>query len=81
MVISSQEKLPPVFHFFLYKETDEKVTLSKKELENRMQGGGYVFDRQMDYMEYVNRQIFGFETVEEYKEMVDREMTERQKRQ
>ena len=57
--------------FFLYKETDEKVTLSKKELENRMQGGGYVFDRQMDYMEYVNRQIFGFETVEEYKEMVD----------
>ncbi len=57
--------------FFLYKETDEKVTLSKKELENRMQGGGYVFDRQTDYMEYVNRQIFGFETVEEYKEMVD----------
>ena len=57
--------------FFLYKETDEMVTLSKKELENRMQGGGYVFDRQMDYMEYVNRQIFGFETVEEYKEMVD----------
>ncbi len=57
--------------FFLCKETDEKVTLSKKELENRMQGGGYVFDRQMDYMEYVNRQIFGFETVEEYKEMVD----------
>ena len=57
--------------FFLYKETDEMVTLSKKELENRMQGGGYVFDRQMDYMEYVNRQVFGFETVEEYKEMVD----------
>ena len=57
--------------FYLYKETDEKVTLSKKELENRIQGGGYVFDRQMDYMEYVNRQVFGFETVEEYKEMVD----------
>ena len=57
--------------FYLYKETDEKVTLSKKELENRIQGGGYVFDRQTEYMEYVNRQIFGFETVEEYKEMVD----------
>lgn len=25
----------------------------------------------MDYMEYVNRQIFGFETVEDYKEMID----------
>lgn len=57
--------------FYLYKETDEKVTLSRKELENRIQGGGYVFDRQSEYMEYVNRQIFGFESVDEYKEMVD----------
>ena len=57
--------------FFLYKETNEKVTLSKKELENRIAAGGQVFDRQADYMEYVNRQIFGFDTVEEYKEMID----------
>lgn len=57
--------------FLLYKETDEKVTLSKKELENRIRDGGRVFDRQADYMEYVNQQIFGFETVEEYKEMID----------
>ena len=57
--------------FFLYKETGEKVTLSKKELENRIGDGGRVIDRQADYMEYVNRQIFGFETAEEYKEMVD----------
>lgn len=58
-------------NFLLYKETGEKVTLSKKELENRIAGGGQVFDRQADYMEYVNRQIFGFETVEEYKELID----------
>ncbi len=57
--------------FLLYKEIGEKVTLSKKELENRIAGGGQVFDRQADYMEYVNRQIFGFETVEEYKELID----------
>ena len=57
--------------FFLYKETDEKVTLSKKELENRVAAGGRVFDRQVDYMEYVNQHIFGFETVDEYKEMID----------
>ena len=57
--------------FFLYKKTDEKVTLSKKELENRVANGGRTFDRQVDYMEYVNRQIFGFETVDEYKEMID----------
>ena len=57
--------------FLLYKETGEKITLSKKELENRVGQGGHVFDRQQEYMEYVNRHIFGFETVEEYKEMID----------
>jgi uncharacterized protein (TIGR02680 family) len=57
--------------FFLYKEMDEKVPLSKRELENRLQSGGQVFDRQSEYMEFVNRQVFGFETVEEYKEMID----------
>lgn len=57
--------------FLLYKETDEKITLSRKELENRIGSGGQVFDRQADYMEYVNRQIFGFDTVDEYKEMID----------
>lgn len=57
--------------FFLYKDTGEKVTLSKKELENRIGAGGRVIDRQADYMEYVNHQIFGFETAEEYKEMID----------
>ena len=57
--------------FLLYKETDEKVTLSRRELENRIGNGGQVFDRQADYMEYVNRQIFGFDTVDEYKEMID----------
>ena len=57
--------------FLLYRNMGEKVTLSKKELENRIAGGGQVFERQTDYMEYVNRQVFGFETMEEYKEMVD----------
>ena len=57
--------------FFLYKEAGEKITLSRKELENRIGDGGVVFDRQADYMAYVNRQIFGFETVDEYKEMID----------
>lgn len=57
--------------FYLYKETGEKITLSKKELENRIGAGGRVIDRQADYMECVNRQVFGFETSEEYKEMID----------
>ena len=57
--------------FFLYKETSEKIPLSKKELQNRIMSGGHVFDRQQEYMEYVNQKVFGFETVEEYKELID----------
>ena len=37
--------------FFLYKQTDEKVTLSKKELEYRLQDGGQVFEKQSDSLE------------------------------
>lgn len=57
--------------FFLYKEMEEKVPLSRRELENRIGEGGRVMERQAEYVEYVNRHIFGFETVEEYKEMID----------
>lgn len=57
--------------FYLYKDIGDKVTLSKKELENRIADGGRIFERQTEYMEYVNHQIFGFETVEEYKELID----------
>ena len=39
--------------FYLYKDMGEKVTLSKKELENRIGTGGRVIDRQVDYMDYV----------------------------
>ncbi len=57
--------------FYLYKDIGEKVPLSKKELENRIGDGGRVFSKQSEYMEYVNRNIFGFGIVEEYKEMID----------
>lgn len=57
--------------FFLYKSIGDKITLSKKELENRIEEGGRVFDKQTDYMEYVNSHIFGFETKDEYKELID----------
>lgn len=57
--------------FFLFKALDEKIPLSKKELENRIGSGGEVFERQADYMAYVNQQIFGFETLEDYREMLD----------
>lgn len=56
---------------YLYKETDVKITLTKKELENRLGSGGAVIPTQLEYMEYVNKQVFGFDSVDEYKEMID----------
>jgi len=57
--------------FLLYRDLGEKIPLSRRELENRIGEGGEVFTRQPDYMAYVNRQIFGFETTEQYGEMID----------
>lgn len=57
--------------FFLYKDTDAKVALSRQELKNRIGDGGRVIDGQMEYMETVNKLVFGFDSVEKYKEMLD----------
>lgn len=57
--------------FFLYKELKNKITLSRVELANRLGEGGQVVDGQNDYMKLVNDTLFGYENVEEYKELVD----------
>jgi len=57
--------------FFLYKDLHQKIALSKTELKNRIGEGGKVFDSQKGYAEYVNRLLFGFDTMEEYKEMLE----------
>lgn len=57
--------------FFLYKELKHKITLSKIELSNRLGEGGQVIEGQNDYMKLVNDTLFGYENVEEYKELVD----------
>lgn len=57
--------------FFLYKDLADKITLSKIELRNRLGDGGEVIESQKEYMKMVNERIFGYETIEEYKELVD----------
>ena len=57
--------------FLLYKDMKYKITLSRQELMNRLGEGGLVIDGQKEYMKMVNEKIFGYETVEEYKELVD----------
>ncbi|TYP57867.1 uncharacterized protein (TIGR02680 family) [Thermosediminibacter litoriperuensis] len=62
--------------FFLYKYEvgeegqREKVPLSKRELKNRIGSGGEVVESQRDYMELVNRYLFGFDNLEEYEDLI-----------
>lgn len=57
--------------FFLYKEGQSKIACTKLELRNRIGGGGLVMETQGEYAQCVNRILFGFETQEEYKELLD----------
>lgn len=57
--------------FFLYKDVQNKIAYTKIELKNRIGDGGQVLESQREYMEQVNKLLFGFETIDEYKEMLD----------
>ena len=57
--------------FFLYKDVQNKIAYTKIELKNRIGDGGQVLESQRGYMEQVNKLLFGFETIDEYKEMLD----------
>lgn len=56
--------------FFLYREGLEKLVLTKTELKNRIGDGGQVIESQGEYEAKVNDLLFGFETVEEYRELL-----------
>lgn len=57
--------------FLLYKDVENKIVFTKTELRNRIGEGGKVMETQREYVECVNRLLFGFETPEEYKEMLE----------
>ncbi|PRO66506.1 TIGR02680 family protein [Alkalicoccus urumqiensis] len=50
--------------------TGEEIPLSEKELENRIASGGHVVKTQKEYMELVNRYVFGFHSMEAYEDLI-----------
>jgi hypothetical protein len=50
--------------------TGEKIPFSEKELKNRIATGGHVVDSQREYMELVNRYVFGFQSTEAYEDLI-----------
>ncbi|MGI6705899.1 MAG: TIGR02680 family protein [Clostridia bacterium] len=58
--------------FFLYEKVlDGKVALTRRKLENLIGDGGMVLDRQEQYAAEVNKLLFGYDSLEEFEEMVD----------
>lgn len=58
-------------NFSLYRNKKEVNVLTKRELKQEIGEDGQVFTSQRDYMEEVNRQLFGFDSSEEYKELIN----------
>lgn len=56
---------------YLYKDPHNKITCTRQELKNRIGDGGKVMDTQGEYAACVNRLLFGFETQEEYRELLE----------
>lgn len=57
----------------LYKKdrTNSKICFNKSELKTAIDTGGQVLDKQSEYMEMVNKQLFGFSNNEEYSELIN----------
>ncbi len=49
---------------------EDKVPFSAKELENRIAGGGYLVHSQREYMDLVNKYVFGFQSIEAYEDLI-----------
>lgn len=58
------------YDFKLYKDSLNKIPLSKMELKNAIGLGGEVKETQKEYAEMINRILFGFENTPEYEELV-----------
>ncbi len=56
--------------FYLFKDLGEKIPLSKNELRNRLGDGGELYTSQRDYMTMVNKYLFGYETIEDYEQLI-----------
>lgn len=49
---------------------EEKIPLTKKELQEELNSGGLLLESQKDYMEQVNKHLFGFPQLQGYEELI-----------
>ncbi|MHC6180982.1 TIGR02680 family protein [Clostridium sp. JNZ X4-2] len=55
---------------FLYKKAGGKLPLTAKELQNKIGSGGQIAESQHDYMKLVNNHLFGYNSIDDYDELI-----------
>ncbi|MDQ0219233.1 TIGR02680 family protein [Peribacillus cavernae] len=68
-VITDNRRIGHEFHLYQTHQSD-KIPFSAKELENRIGDGGQVVRGQREYMNLVNKHIFGFQTLDAFEELI-----------
>ena len=69
-VIKDNSRIGKNHDISLYKEIGEKIPLTQKEFENRI-GKDNVYDRQGDYKREVNNNLFGFDDLSNFDELIE----------
>lgn len=68
-LITDNRRIGHDFHLS-QKYAGDMVPLSAKELVNRIGNGGYVVNTQREYMELVNKYVFGFHSTDAYEDLI-----------
>ncbi|WP_409296779.1 TIGR02680 family protein [Peribacillus sp. SCS-26] len=68
-VITDNRRIGHDFQLYQMQQGD-KIPLSHKELENRVGDGGEVVRGQKEYMNLVNKHVFGFQSLDDFEELI-----------
>ncbi len=58
------------YDFTLYRDMGDKIPLTQKELENKIDIGGHVYTKQSDYKAAVNEHLFGYSDITDFDELI-----------
>lgn len=64
-VINDGRRIGSDFSLMINETTNSAITLSKKQLKNRIEGSGQVFNSQKEYANYISKNIFGFKNIDD----------------
>ncbi|CAJ1200227.1 Chromosome partition protein Smc [Companilactobacillus paralimentarius] len=64
-VINDGRRIGSDFSLMINETTNSAITLSKKQLRNRLEGSGQVFNSQKEYANYISENIFGFKNIDD----------------